>query len=242
MKSRTLCLVLALAGVATAGVARAEIVLYEHDNLGGRAYSTSVSVSNLADVDFNDMASSITVSRGQWQLCDDAYFRGRCVTVGPGDTRSLRDLGMNDRVSSVRELGWTPDGGGGWSGNDSYNSARGYNNTYRYNNNDYGGGNWGSGSRAVLFAGYNLSGEAFVVSPGGVNNLDRVGFNDKARSLRVESGYWIFCTDANFQGDCHTYGPGDYASLPGGQNHRISSGRRISNNYPYRASPNWSGY
>lgn len=60
-------------------------------------------------------------------------------------------------------------------------------------------------------------------------------------SLRVESGYWLFCTDANYQGDCHTYGPGDYPNLPGGQNHAISSGRRISGNYPYRNNPNWSG-
>ena len=74
-----------------------------------------------------------------------------------------------------------------------------------------------------------------------MNNLDRAGFNDKARSLRVESGYWIFCSDANFQGNCHTYGPGDYPNLPSGQSHSISSGRQVSNNYPYRSNPNW-GY
>ncbi len=72
-----------------------------------------------------------------------------------------------------------------------------------------------------------------------MSNLDRRGFNDKARSLRVESGYWIFCSDANFQGNCHTYGPGDYPNLPSGQSHAISSGRRVSGNYPYRNNPNW---
>ena len=227
---------------ASASAASAQIMLYEHDNFNGRTYRASNSVSNLDDSGFNDRASSAQVRGGRWQLCDDAYFRGSCVTLGPGEYPSLRAMGMNDRVSSVRELGWTPDGGGGWSGSHSYNSDSGYNNRYTYNGNNYRGGNWGSGSRAVLFSGYNLSGEAFVVDAGGASNLERAGFNDKARSLRVESGYWLFCTDANFQGDCHTYGPGDYPSLPGGQDHRISSGRRVSSNYPYRSSPNWNGY
>jgi hypothetical protein len=233
----------AIGGVAAthAIAASAQIVLYENDNFNGRSYRASYSVSNLNDGGFNDRASSVTVRGGRWQLCDNAYFRGSCVTLGPGEYSSLRAMGMNDRVSSVRELGWTPDGGGGWNGNHSYNSDSGYNNRYSSNSN-YQGGNWGSESRAVLFAGYSLSGEAFVVSASGVNNLDRAGFNDKARSLRVESGYWLFCTDANFEGDCHTYGPGDYPNLPGGQSHSISSGRRISGNYPYRSNPNWNGY
>mgnify|MGYP000116620858 CR=1 FL=1 len=229
--------------VAAATAATAQITLYENDNFNGRSYRASYSVSNLNDSGFNDRASSVTVRNGRWQLCDNAFFRGSCVTLGPGEYPSLRAMGMNDRVSSVRELGWTPDGSGGWNGNDNYNRDSGYNNGYKYNNNNWGGGQaWGSGARAVLFSGYNLGGEAFVVTPSGVSNLDRAGFNDKARSLRVESGYWIFCTDADYQGDCNTYGPGDYASLPGGQNHSISSGRRISSNYPYRNGPNWNGY
>ncbi len=129
-------------------------------------------------------------------------------------------MGMNDKVSSARELGWTPDGGGGWNSGNTYNSNNNYNNNSSYNTNRWGdGGNWGSGNRAVLYSGYNLSGETFVVNPGGARNLDRVGFNDKARSLRIESGYWIFCSDGDFQGNCHTYGPGDYPNLPSGQSH-----------------------
>jgi len=222
--------------------ASAQIVLYENDNFNGRSYRASYSVSNLNDGGFNDRASSVVVRGGRWQLCDNAFFGGSCVTLGPGEYSSLRAMGMNDRVSSVRELGWTPDGGGGWSGNNSYNSDSGYNNRYPSHGNNYQGGNWGSGSRAVLFAGYNLSGEAFVVDPGGMSNLDSVGFNDKARSLRVESGYWLFCTDAGFGGNCHTYGPGDYPSMASGQNQNVSSGRQISGNYPYRTKPSSSPY
>jgi hypothetical protein len=56
--------------------------------------------------------------------------------------------------------------------------------------------------------------------------------------MRIERGYWMFCTDANFMGDCRTFGPGDYATLSWLSN-RISSGRRISNDYPYNAPPAW---
>jgi len=69
-------------------------------------------------------------------------------------------------------------------------------------------------------------------------NLGATGFNDRASSMRVERGYWMFCTDANFMGECRTFGPGDYPQLAGLSN-RISSGRRISNEYPYNAPPTW---
>ena len=48
----------------------------------------------------------------------------------------------------------------------------------------------------------------------------------------------MFCTDANFQGNCRTFGPGDYGTLQGLSN-SISSARRISNDYPYNSSPSW---
>ena len=65
--------------------------------------------------------------------------------------------------------------------------------------------------------------------------------DSRASSLRIERGYWMFCSDAGFQGTCRTFGPGDHPSLPGGLNNRISSGRRISEDYPYQGSPIWNG-
>jgi hypothetical protein len=82
-------------------------------------YRTSTSVQDLGNVGFNDRASSMVVRNGRWQVCSDADFRGKCVTLDPGEYPSLRSMGLNDRLSSVRELGqgqgqggW---GGGGWS-------------------------------------------------------------------------------------------------------------------------------
>ena len=45
---------------------------------------------------------------------------------------------------------------------------------------------------------------------------------------------------ANFEGSCRTFGPGDYPNLPSDLDHRISSGRRIADRYPYEGRPTWS--
>ncbi len=216
------------------GSGAARIVLFENDGFNGRTFRASNSVSNLGQTDFNDRASSVVVDGGRWQICSDAFFGGQCVTLGPGRYPSLRDIGLNDKVSSVRALGWTPDGGGGWGGGNGGQSG-GSNGGNHWG----GGGNWGSGARAVLYRGRDLTGEIFVVGAGGVSSLGGTGFNDRASSLRIESGYWLFCSDANFQGECRTFGPGDYPALPPGLENRISSGRQISRDYPYRQNPNW---
>ncbi len=72
-----------------------------------------------------------------------------------------------------------------------------------------------------------------------MRDLEQIGFNDRALSVQVNEGYWLFCSDANFEGECRTFGPGDYPSLPPELSNRISSARRISTQYPYREHPNW---
>lgn len=84
--------------------ALAAINFYEHDDFRGRVFYASRAVSNFADVGFNDRASSAIVDRGLWEVCDDADFRGRCVVLRRGNYESLRRLGLNDRISSVRPV------------------------------------------------------------------------------------------------------------------------------------------
>ena len=93
--------------------------------------------------------------------------------------------------------------------------------------------------QAVLYEGHDFQGRQFPMTRDVMNNLDRTGFNDKAGSLRVSSGYWVFCSDANFQGECLTFGPGEYPNLQRELDRRISSGRLISNAYPYSGPPQW---
>ena len=297
----------------------AEIVLYERDGFGGRSFSISQSISDFANIGFNDRASSVVVKSGSWQLCSDAFFRGRCVTIGRGEYPTLRSMQLENQISSAREVEWLADAGGGGLGsltapglpsgsaergsrvdvfdgvqfsgrafavnatisnfadigfNDRTQSLvvrdgvweacehadfRGTCQTFgrgRYPNlgglagrissirpvgTDRERGGWGSGSRAVLYQGANLTGRSFVINSEVAANLARTGFNDRASSLRVEGGYWIFCSDANFAGECRTFGPGDYPTLPWELTEKISSGRRIHGNYPYNQNPNWPG-
>ncbi len=51
---------------------------------------------------FNDSISSIAIFRGQWEICENAFFKGSCLKLGPG-TYNLQNF--NDRISSVRRLG-----------------------------------------------------------------------------------------------------------------------------------------
>ena len=74
------------------------------------------------------------------------------------------------------------------------------------------------------------------------DDLARIGFTDQASSVVVHSGQWQVCTQPNFQGECMTLGPGEYATLDARLNHRIESARviadarpQISEAYGYRA-------
>ena len=95
---------LALVTVVAAGPLAAQITFYEHDDFAGRTFTAEQSVDNFRSFGFNDRASSVVVVGRRWQLCDDAYFGGRCVELRPGRYSSLSAMGMNDRVSSVRAI------------------------------------------------------------------------------------------------------------------------------------------
>ncbi len=299
-------LTVAFGMLAAFPVIGADIVFYELDGFRGRSFVSDQTISNFANLGFNDRASSVVIRNGSWQLCTDAFFRGRCVTLPPGEYPTLRSMQLENQISSARELEWQrpPPGGGprpvsrvelfegirfegrvfavnGATSNfpadfndrassmvvhDGYWEAcenigyRGACQVYgpgRYPT--IGGmtnrisslrpvsapgqgpdsGGWGSGARALLYEGPNLSGRSVILNSEIVPNLAGTGFNDRASSLRIEGGYWIFCSDANFHGICQTFGPGDYATLPWGLNNRISSGRRIREQYPYNQNPNW---
>jgi len=213
--TRTFIFIALLFGAASASAA--ELTLFGQQNFNGRRFKSNESITNLDRSGFNDRASSVIIRDGVWQLCDDAYFRGSCVTLQPGRYASLREIGLNNRVSSAREMSdWGPSPGA-----------------------DHGDGRWGRGSRAVLYASRDFRGARYVVDGNYLRNLGNTGFNDRAESLRIEGGYWLFCSDADFQGSCRTFGPGSYPSLPGALDNKLSSGRRISEAYPYNGPPKW---
>ncbi len=80
----------------------AQITIYEHEGFRGRVFNASKQVPNLTQYGFNDRASSVIVDRGRWEVCEDAGFQGRCVVLRKGSYDSLKGLGLNDRISSMR--------------------------------------------------------------------------------------------------------------------------------------------
>lgn len=95
---------LGLAAIAVCSHAAAQVTFYEKDNFRGRTFATSQSVSNFKRTGFNDQASSVVVERGRWEVCDDSQFRGRCVVLRRGSYDSLKNLGLENRISSVRPV------------------------------------------------------------------------------------------------------------------------------------------
>lgn len=210
-------------GITTfaASAAMAGVTFFERENFAGRQFTTDRTAENFVNLGFNDRAQSVVVEGASWEVCVDINFSGGCTVLAPGRYPTLGALGS--QISSARQS------------RDNRGDNRG---DYRGDNRgDYRSDQRGRGA-ATLFSGPNMSGRAFALGGEGESNLDGQ-FNDRASSLRVERGYWIFCSEAGFRGECRTFGPGDYAALPQGLDNRISSGRRISNNYPYANNPNW---
>jgi uncharacterized protein YcfJ len=98
--------VFAICALALAGHAAAQISFYEGEGFRGRVFSARGEIANLDGTGFNDRASSVVVERGAWQVCDDAYFRGHCEILRRGSYDSLAMMAMNNRISSVRPLGY----------------------------------------------------------------------------------------------------------------------------------------
>ena len=99
----------ALAVLAWAGQACAQITFFEREGFQGRSFVADQAVPNFQNHGFNDQASSVMVSRDQWLVCEDVAFGGRCATLREGRYPSLQAMGLNNRVSSVRRAGGEPD-------------------------------------------------------------------------------------------------------------------------------------
>ena len=95
---------LAVAGVAFTTQAAAQVTFYEREGFQGRSFTTERQIGNLERFGFNDRASSVVVVGDRWEVCEDARFSGRCVVLRPGRYPSLAAMGLNDRVSSVRDV------------------------------------------------------------------------------------------------------------------------------------------
>lgn len=80
----------------------ADVELYSDPEFGGKVVMANRDVSNLGPTDFNDRASSIVINAGQWEMCTDGEYSGRCVVMGPG--RYPQIGGLTRQLSSLRRV------------------------------------------------------------------------------------------------------------------------------------------
>lgn len=198
---------------AAQGQGRPMIILYEHVFYKGRDQALYDDVRNLREFRFNDGTSSIRVVSGVWEVCADADFQGRCVTVR-GNDPDLTQTGFNDQISSVRLLS-----GGGGRRDRRFDDDRG--------GRDFGGrGFGGRGGSIMLYEHVFFRGDTRRIE-GGSSNLQNERFNDTVSSVRVSGGRWQLCEHAGFGGRCITvdHDVGDLSAI--GFNDQISSVRQL---------------
>nr|WP_316640140.1 beta/gamma crystallin-related protein [uncultured Roseateles sp.] len=209
---------LAVAGLALAAQAGAQVTFYENDAYQGRSFTTERTVENFARFGFNDRASSAVVAgnRGdRWEVCEDRRFRGRCVVLRPGQYGSLAAMGLNDRVSSVRAVGRNAR-----IGDDRYAPMPAPVAPPTQT------------SQVTFYENDGFKGRSFTADSA-VDDLRRSGFNDRASSAMVSGGRWEVCPDTRFGGQCAILLPGQYPSLAAaGLNDRISSVRKVGDERP----------
>ena len=80
----------------------ADIELFLEPNFGGRAFGSKRDISNLGPTDYNDRVNSVVVNSGQWELCTDGEYGGRCSVFGPGRYPNIG--GLSNKVSSLRRI------------------------------------------------------------------------------------------------------------------------------------------
>jgi hypothetical protein len=176
------------------------ITLFEGNDMSGRSISLRGDVRNLTQQGFNDRTQSLVVESGSWEVCVHRDFGGQCRVFGPGEYRNL-DRTLNRQITSVRQIG--QGGGRRDDRRDDSNRREG----------------------VELFSTQGFGGERIQVRDE-IRDMNQANFNDRAGSLIVYSGEWVFCQHADFQGQCMTYGPGRYDRL-GSLNNQISSIRRV---------------
>jgi len=96
--------VLGIAGLVVATQAAAQVTFYEREGFRGRSFTADRPIGNMERLGFNDRASSAVVDAGNWQVCEDAGFNGRCVVLRPGRYESLAQIGLDNQISSVRAI------------------------------------------------------------------------------------------------------------------------------------------
>jgi uncharacterized protein YcfJ len=181
-----------------------QVTFYENEGFTGRSFATDKLVNNFARNQFNDRASSVVVVGGPWELCEDNRFRGRCVVLRPGQYPSMKAMGLNDRVSSVRLASRDAR-----ADEDRYAPAT-------------------ASGQVTFYERDGFAGRSFTTVQS-IDNFVQNNFNDRASSVVVTGSPWELCENVRYSGRCVVLRPGQYPSMAAmGLNDRVSSVRAVS--------------
>jgi hypothetical protein len=205
-------------GASVQAQPRARIVLFEDVEFQGEQRVVDGEVRDFRGIGFNDRASSIRVDSGTWQLCEDADFQGRCITLSRDD-RSLVAEGFNDRISSARPVADRGNAGRDNAGGFDQRNGGGFDQRRGALDQRSNGG-------VILYQDTDFGGDSRTASDT-VADFRSLRFNDTVSSIRIPSGTWQFCSDANFQGRCLTFDKDVPSLVPMDFNDTISSMRRV---------------
>ncbi len=152
---------------------RIGIAVYQDKDYRGRSWVFTDDIRDLSRMGLNNRISSVRVYGGRWRICRSPNFGG-CIDVR-GDISNLRDIGFNDQVSSIQELGPGGSQGGGW------------------------GGSGGGRASITVYSDKGFSGRSWNFDKD-VRNLGSMGMGDRISSVKVSGGRWRLCRTSSFDG------------------------------------------
>lgn len=181
----------AAAAVLVAAQASAGVTLYERDGFRGPSFSTGQPLADFSRQGFNDRASSIVVTDGPWEVCDDVGFAGRCTVLRPGRYANLVAMGLDNRISSVRraqrpgnaEPAITFYDQEGYSGR-SYTTEQTRPNFQREGFNDRASSVVVTGGAWEVCSDTRFGGRCTLLRTGDYPSLQPMGLNDRISSVR----------------------------------------------------------
>lgn len=221
MKRKALVAAAALLLAGAAQAATTELVIYKQPGFRGESHVVKGEVANL-EGGFARAGASLMVRGGYWEVCTDDHFRGECRVLAPGDYPSLGGA-LDRRIVSVRFAGTDARVASGKvlvQPGDVQREAR-YEPREAPRH-----GRWRLAEGSVdLYGQPDFRGRSVRIE-GSEHDLAERRFDGRASSMVVHEGRWQLCTEPGFEGNCRTFGPGEYAYL-GRLDDRVASLRPV---------------
>lgn len=201
------------AALLSASAGAADLLLYAGDDYQGRQLAVVIDEKDLGVLNFDKRASSAIVQNGTWILCSGDDYSGDCITLAPGRYASLRALGLDKAVTSVRRK--DPVSLGAFGNIEPSSRTASTSSTASHSAGDI-----------VLYAANEYAGASQPLDESQAD-LHADALQGKATSTVIASGTWELCQDTFYRGQCVTLGPGKYPSLEDlGLTHGVGSVRR----------------